>query len=69
MRIAVLLVHWPATLLHQNPSSKLLLGAYPHVLPCLQCINTVDDFFNCNGDQLLGKLTQVSFVCISQYFV
>ena len=69
MRVAVLLVYWPATLLHQNPSSKLLLGTYPCVLPCLQCINTVDNFFNCNGDQLLGKLTQVSFVCISQYFV
>ena len=33
-----LLVHQSVTLLCQNPCSKSLLGAYPHVLPHLQCI-------------------------------
>ena len=36
-------------------------------LPTHQSV-AVDDFFNRNGD-ILGELTQVSFVRISQYFV
>lgn len=40
MQVAALLSHWSATLLCQNPSSKLLLGAYPHVLLYLWHINS-----------------------------
>ena len=39
MHITALAVRQSAAPLHRNPDSKSSLCAYPHVLPCLRCIN------------------------------
>ena len=53
--------HWSIGPLHCNPCSKLLLGAYLCMLPCLQHINNLQGFLPASPKGVLSYMHSIVY--------